>query len=464
MPELPPRPLPKVLIVGAGLAGLLHAMLLERANIPYEIFERASTVKPLGAVMSLNANILPVFEQLGLYEDLLKISFPILATDMYQDTMEHIAVVKVDDVKDIIGYDYVVFARPLLYDLVLSKIPKEKIHFNKKVVQATSDADKVTIECQDGSEYEGDLLVGADGAYSVVREYMYKDMAQKGILPAIDSDQMDKGYVCLVGTSDPLDAEKYPALKDDFAHFAQIMGTGSPYSWSTISVPNQKICWNVVAELAATDRHEDSLLKNAEWGPEANEKMIKEVYNFKTPFGGIMGDLIDATPRERISKVFLEEKLFQTWHHGRMVLIGDACHKMLPSAGQGAVNAMQDSVVLANALYDLHSLSVKDISAAFEDYRLQRVPHVKYQFDVSKSQARIIYGQTLFSRVMRHVVFNYLPKSVQTKNIAKGAGYRPQATFLPLAPTRGSSEVLPQRPSRRYTEEQEHAQNKAATV
>lgn len=51
--------------------------------------------------------------------------------------------------------------------------------------------------------------------------------------------------------------------------------------------------------------------------------MIKEVRDFLIPIGGTMGDLIDSSPRETISRVFLEDKLFDTWHDGRTVLIGD---------------------------------------------------------------------------------------------------------------------------------------------
>lgn len=67
---------------------------------------------------------------------------------------------------------------------------------------------------------------------------------------------------------------------------------------------------------------------NAEWGPEANQSMIEEVRDYPCALGGTMGDLIDLTPPEMISRVFLEEKLFESWHHGRVVLIGDACHKV----------------------------------------------------------------------------------------------------------------------------------------
>lgn len=56
--------------------------------------------------------------------------------------------------------------------------------------------------------------------------------------------------------------------------------------------------------------------------------MIEAVRNFKLPYGTI-GDLIDNTPKDKISRVYLEDKLFETWTHGRTVLIGDAAHKVV---------------------------------------------------------------------------------------------------------------------------------------
>ena len=71
---------------------------------------------------------------------------------------------------------------------------------------------------------------------------------------------------------------------------------------------------------------------NSEWGPEANEKLIQVVRDFPVTFGGKLGNLIEATPKNGISKVMLEEKLFETWHHGGIVLIGDG--KCLASCGE----------------------------------------------------------------------------------------------------------------------------------
>ncbi|KAG0278875.1 hypothetical protein BGZ95_002924 [Linnemannia exigua] len=121
-------------------------------------------------------------------------------------------------------------------------------------------------------------------------------------------------------------------------------------------------------------------LNNTEWGPEAAESMIKDVHEFPIKLGGVLGDIIDATPVDAVSKVMLEEKLFEQWSHGRAVLIGD---------GQGAINAMQDALILTNCLYDLQDLSLTSITAAFQDYQSQRYEHAKRCIASSKLNAKI---------------------------------------------------------------------------
>ncbi|KAG0257433.1 hypothetical protein BG011_003953 [Mortierella polycephala] len=442
------EPKPSVLIVGAGLAGLLLGILLERANIPYQIFERAAEVKKLGAVMSLNANILPVFEQLGLFDELLEISFPIYSTNMYKEDMELIADISMDGLKDLVGYDYVAFSRPDLYNLLYSKTPKEKIMFKKKILSLQQNENGVMIRVADGTTYHGDILVGSDGAYSGVRQSLYKEMQKKKILPASDAKQMCINFSTMVGTTNPLGQDFHEHLQDPFAHFSLMIGKDSPYTWSTFTVPDSRICWAVQIQLDSKSS-EDEGFRNSEWSAEANEGMMKEVNEFQTPYGRL-GKLIEATDKDRISKVFLEDKMFETWYHGRTVLIGDAAHKLLPSSGQGAVNAMQDAVILANCIYDIASVMPEEVTAMFKDYRRQRRPHVQAQYEESKTNAKVMYGQKWWERVLRHVVFKYLPKSVQTKSVIREVSYRPQATFLPQTANRGTTEVMPQKPSKRY--------------
>ena len=76
-------------------------------------------------------------------------------------------------------------------------------------------------------------------------------------------------------------------------------------------------------QLDADPRKDDLLTNNAEWGPSTNQAMIDEIYNFPLKNGGVLGHLIDSTDPDLISKVYIEEKLFETWNHGRIALLGD---------------------------------------------------------------------------------------------------------------------------------------------
>lgn len=122
------------------------------------------------------------------------------------------------------GYTSQLFARPLLYDLLLRQVPAEKIFMSKKVLKVVEEDDKVYIHCSDNSSYMGDILVGADGAYSAVRQNIYKDMSDQGLLPKADGEDLIVGYTCMVGVTNPLDPEKYPQLKDDHCHFESVIG------------------------------------------------------------------------------------------------------------------------------------------------------------------------------------------------------------------------------------------------
>ncbi|GJJ77179.1 hypothetical protein EMPS_09538 [Entomortierella parvispora] len=445
---------PHVLIVGAGIGGLFLAILLDRAGIPYQVFERAPEVKALGSVLGINANILPVFEQLGFYEEFEKISIPLLSLDLRYGNNKPIARLAVD-CRDLIGYNYMMFARSKLYDFFLSKVPAERIHFSKKVMSFLQNRDGAMIRCSDGTTYHGDILVGADGAYSAVRQSLFKQLQNKSLLPQVDTKELNKGYTCLVGTTNSLSPEKYPIVARSIGEQYQYIVQGTPYTWSLFNIRENRLCYVVVQQYASKEEAEEETFRNSEWGPEKSGSMIEKVRHFLLPFGsGTLGDLIDATPRDKISRVRLEDKVFETWTHGRTVLIGDAVHKLLPSGAQGAVCAMQDAVILANCLYDLKSLKHESIEEALQDYKAQRHPQVKIQNNDSNVNATLFFGQTMMEKCIRHIVFHWLPKSLMNRTVIKDASYRPQVTFLPLAPVRGSGPVLPQKPSRRYEEEQ----------
>lgn len=89
-----------------------------------------------------------------------------------------------------VGYDFTVFARPELHHIFASRIPRGKLLFGKKVLSIKQNADGVIIRCSDNSSYQGDILVGADGAYSAVRQTLYKQLSRENKLPQCDEEQM----------------------------------------------------------------------------------------------------------------------------------------------------------------------------------------------------------------------------------------------------------------------------------
>ncbi|KAF9193304.1 hypothetical protein BGZ50_007564 [Haplosporangium sp. Z 11] len=438
----------QVLIVGGGVAGLMMGLLLERINIPYTIFERAVKVRPLGSVLSLNANILPVFEQLDLLEDLKKFSMTCTSMDLFEPSRKKIASMAMHNYEEITGYPALVFARPDLYDLMLSRVPKEKILMNKKLLSIEQNALGVMIRCSDNTTYHGDILIGADGAYSGVRQSLYKKMSEKNVLPKSDSTDMELGYIAMVGVTEPQDPKKIPELLESKTNFRLVLGENG-MGWHAITIPGNRICWRLGRQINDLKEAKELMFRNSEWGPESIENMLNKYRDCPSPFGGTMGELIDATNKENISKVYLEEKLFETWYYGRTVLIGDACHKMLPAAGQGAINAMQDAVILANCIYDMEEPTLENIKATFKAYKDHRYQEAKQQFENSKLVAKLMTGQNWSEKILRKIVFGYLPDWVQTKRFIKVASYRPQAVFLPLAENRGIGPVRPQLPSRR---------------
>ncbi|KAF9432254.1 hypothetical protein BGZ76_011066 [Entomortierella beljakovae] len=433
---------PHVLIAGGGIGGLFLAILLERIDIPYHIIERATELRALGAAMSLTASVFPVFEQLGLLDELMKISFDFGTVELYRGNMTKFGSNDLTHLKETAGYNSVLFARPKLYELLLRQVPPSKISRGKKILRHTEKDGKVTIHCSDNTTYQGDILVGADGAYSGVRQCLYKLMDEQNILPKSDLDSFSIGTVLMVGVANPENPEKYPDLKSKTSKFCTIIGPNNR-NWSAVTTPDNQICWSIAVLLSGSEAR-DQHFRNSEWGAESNETLIQESRDYLCPLGGTMGDLIDATPKHLISKVFLEEKLFKTWYHGRTVLIGDACHKMLPAGGFGAVNAMHDAVVLANCLYNMCDSTTNSITDAFKEYYQQRYSRAQFYVDRSSDMNKLFFGQKLFDRFLRHVFFNYIPNSILKNEAAKSFFYRPQLAWLPLVKKPGTSTVLPQ--------------------
>ncbi|KAF9931911.1 hypothetical protein FBU30_009332 [Linnemannia zychae] len=446
---------PTVMIVGAGLGGLTLAILLQRAGFDYQVFEKAPEIRPFGSAIAIGPNVLPLLTQLGLYEQFLAISKPVNHITVHKSQgMRQMGAVDIEEHIERSGYSNYVCSRPDLYDLLVSQIPKSRIYFGKRVLSLVQGDNGVQIQTSDGGVYEADILVGADGGYSAVRQAMYERLKKKGLIPPTDLEKMELNHATMVGVTNPLDLEMYPLLKENkvFSRADWVIGHG-PFTWSYFSLPNNRIGWGFGTQILTEElQKENDTTRSSEWGPESTQGLCAQIQDYEVPIGGTMGDLIHQTPRDSISRMMLEEKLFETWYHQRTVLIGDACHRISPYSGQGPVNAMEDAVILANALYEIRTVNPENITKAFQEYYDERYPHAVEQLKFSRLFTMLMVGQTWKESLMRRFVLSHASKYFQRKNYAKTLNYRPQASFLERVPDRGMIPILPQKHSQRYEE------------
>ncbi|KAF8946744.1 hypothetical protein BGZ47_011488 [Haplosporangium gracile] len=442
-------PRPHVLIVGAGLGGVLLGALLERCNIPYTVFERASSVKPLGSAMAVGAQMMPIIEQLGLYEKLAAAGKRFHSSLLVSESKQILLSMDFLPAEEFSGYPSYIIARPLLYELFLSKVPVHKILFGKRVLTIVEEDDKVKIQTADNVVYEGDILVGADGAYSAVRQQLYNRLKKEGKLPKSDQEDLLFSCTCLVGQTVPLDPKEFPQLADPLQPFISTIGKNRPYTWTLFTTAQNTVCWMSLHHL---DRKSSKVAEeqrcrnsdNSEWGPQAAQAMADETRHFPITFGDgslTLGDLYDKTPKDLMSKVMLEEKVFETWYSGRTVLLGDACHKLNPAGGTGAMTAMHDAIALANLIYAIPANTAEEIEKVFAEYQAERLPPTIEKYDGSQMLSKLVSKS--FAGVIALYLARLVPRWLWRAYVKKSLMLRPYAGFMKAVENRGPVAAVP---------------------
>jgi len=437
------RALVRVMIAGAGLGGLMLAVLLERAGVKYKVYEQNERYVPIGSAIALGPQLLPMFEQIGLLPEIYLKSKPVEQVEGYTEKMNLFMVVPYHYTMEFSGYYTRVIAHTDLYKILCDNVPEHKIMWGKKIIRVQENPADVTVLCEDGSQFMGEILVGADGAHSNVRKSIFKSLNDAGILPKSDKSRIRCTGVCLLGQTKPLDSGIFLNLNDEFSTIKAVYGETYAYRWSIVTTHQNTICWAVIVFFNKNPQTIEDLENLKFWNSQPSGEMCENLKHLPIPCGEnlTLGDLIGETSREFLCKVMHEEKFFETWFSRRTVLIGDACHKMSIADGLGTVHAFRDAVVLANYINAIPCTSPwtdEQIAGIFQNYKEERYQHAKYAYDYGHNLGRLM-GKNWITEISRTIAGktpNWLWKIILRRIVAD----KLQVNFLPRG--RSNSSVL----------------------
>ncbi|KAF9954549.1 hypothetical protein BGZ72_004490 [Mortierella alpina] len=420
---------PHILIAGAGIGGLMLALLLEKAGISYEVFEKTKVLKPLGSAIVLSS-VIHIFEQLGMYDAINSLSKPFGAQRIRNEDLNlkgsFLCRLPGIDAQERYGDYNRVIARPDLVQLLLNHVPANKIHYNKRVTRIEQDNDKAVIHCQDDSSYTGTIVVGADGAYSAIRENMYTELKEKAALPKEDAQAMRCNYGCVVGMTHALDPEVYPVLEEEFSDFEAVLGTDSAFTCWYMPLTDNRMGWMIIQDIRSQSKVTAQAM--SPWGADAAMDVCDRVRHFRCPYGGTFGDMIDSTPKDLISK-------------------------MLPFGAQGANMGIFSALELANRFFDMETNSQDEITSIFEEYYEVRHKPAQWFVDYSNGVGDLLHRKGMIGDIMRYVALNWIPRSMIIKTGDFMFDYRPQANFLPFVKMRGIFTSRTNTPSKKLVRE-----------
>ncbi len=338
----------RVLIAGAGIGGLTAALAALRQGHEVEVYEQASELKEVGAGVQLSANGTRVLYALGVGEELKSLSCEATGKEIrLWNTGETWKLFDLGKVSiERYGFPYFTVYRPDLLDVLaraVRRLKADAIHLRRKCVGFTQTDGEVRLDLEDGTTATGDLLVGADGVHSRIRQTLFGAdkpqfsgiIAWRGIIPMerLPARMERRVGVNWVGPGGHV--VHYPLRGGAVLNF---VGALERTDWQIES-------WSArgtTEELAADYRgwHED---------------IQTLIHNIPVPHKWA---LMVRPPMPR-------------WTVGRVTLLGDACHSMVPFLAQGAVMAMEDGLILARALTELDG-DVASRLARYEEARRER--------------------------------------------------------------------------------------------
>ncbi|QWW72618.1 FAD-dependent monooxygenase (plasmid) [Rhizobium sp. WYJ-E13] len=328
----------KILIVGAGVAGLAAARALEMRGMRADIVERRNAPPTAGKSVFLLGNATRALGELGLLEQVLRMSFPIKAQTILSSRGRVLNHTETETEWAGCG-PCVAISRQSLVKMLQASLERTSIDFGVTVVHTTSRLGRRAVHFLDGRVEEYDIVIGADGVRSTIRAANFPQTAPRLI-----------GFGAWRFVTD-----NYYGID----RWTAMLGAGR----TLLAMPLPHSQLYLYADCAQDEFGDGSIAT------------LKHLFaNFAHPFDDIIADLDEDVDAHL---AFLEDLPNQDYVGDRLVLIGDAAHASSPNMAQGAALAIEDGIVLARCLRN--DQAIERALAKFSEMRRRRVEWVQKQ-------------------------------------------------------------------------------------
>lgn len=406
--------------------GLTAAIALSRAGIDFVLLEsRPSIVIDAGSNLVLLPYGLRLLGQLGLLDAFYSVSSPLGKIKRLDHNGNNLG-----DANFFVHYTENhgisprVVSRHALTQVLYDALPasaQASMHSNKKVRSIITTPSSATVNCADGTSYTGSIIVGADGAHSLVRSQMRSlALASPSTHPShINEDHPFLTTYRSLWIRFPTQSDLLPgdALETHGVDLAIQTFVGEETS---VIGMYERLPTPTTDRLRFTDADEEEFLHR--WGdlPLSPKLTVQDAYDSRVQSG----------------LVSLEEGVISNWSWDRIVLVGDAAHKFTPSTGAGCNNGMVDVVVLVNELArivtgDKQEPSVEEITAAFRGYQAKRFDAVvEGCAGAGKATATATWKNRVFKFVDLHVLSSPRVQKFFMEKSAPGIAMTPALEFM----------------------------------
>lgn len=364
---------PRVAIIGGGIGGLTAAVAMWRRGIDVSVYEQSPRIAEIGAGVSLSPNAVKAMRALGLGAEIAQIGFEsdnqVVRTWNTGEIVSKVFRKSVYEKE--FGAPYLSVHRADLVEVLRRQLPDSVFRLGMRCVEVETDGEKARARFADGSVAEADILVGADGIRSAVRRSIVGNDAPRFT-----------GSVCWRGLV-PLSALPAGTISTDLTLY---MG---PRSHVIHFMVRGGELVNFVAHVETKAWTEES------WTQECDRGEVLETFTgWYPPLVQLLGS------SERYYKWALyDREPLDTWTKGRITLLGDSAHAMLPHIGQGACMAIEDGFVLAEMLAQLPG----DPNEALRQYECLRLPRTRHAVLESRARGKEMHLTSRWAQIKRDI-------------------------------------------------------------